>query len=135
MNYQDKSLLLLTATVNPMMDVARSNPQVRLNDYLNTLKIWWNEFESLPVDILFCENSGHDIQIIKDWISSINAEIRMPIFKYIGVNQLNSSFLKNFQATLFTDIGTDICVCLATTGFDLPEYCPGSIGSCLFTSL
>ena len=36
----------------------------------------------------------------------INAEIRMPIFKYIGVNQLNSSFLKNFQATLFTDIGT-----------------------------
>ncbi len=36
----------------------------------------------------------------------INAEIRMPIFKYIGVGQLNSSFLKNFQATVFTDIGT-----------------------------
>ncbi|MES2795182.1 MAG: hypothetical protein V4683_04405 [Bacteroidota bacterium] len=36
----------------------------------------------------------------------INAELRFPIFKYLGANQLNSSFLKNFQATIFTDFGT-----------------------------
>jgi hypothetical protein len=36
----------------------------------------------------------------------INAEIRFPLFKYLGVNQLNSSFLKNFQSIVFTDLGT-----------------------------
>jgi hypothetical protein len=36
----------------------------------------------------------------------INAELRIPVFKYLGGNQLNSNFLKNFQATIFTDIGT-----------------------------
>ncbi len=36
----------------------------------------------------------------------INAELRFPIFKYLTNKQMNSSFLKNFQATLFSDIGT-----------------------------
>jgi hypothetical protein len=36
----------------------------------------------------------------------INAELRFPIFSYISSKQINSSFLKNFQATIFTDIGT-----------------------------
>ncbi len=36
----------------------------------------------------------------------VNVEFRFPIFKYLGAGQLNSSFLKNFQATLFTDFGT-----------------------------
>jgi hypothetical protein len=35
-----------------------------------------------------------------------NAELRFPLFKYLSAKQLNSSFLKNFQATIFTDIGT-----------------------------
>ncbi len=36
----------------------------------------------------------------------INAELRFPIFKYLSSKQLNSSFLKNFQATIFSDFGT-----------------------------
>lgn len=36
----------------------------------------------------------------------INVELRFPIFKYLGASQVNSNFLKNFQATLFTDLGT-----------------------------
>jgi hypothetical protein len=36
----------------------------------------------------------------------INAEFRIPIFKYLSGKQINSSFLKNFQATVFTDFGT-----------------------------
>lgn len=35
-----------------------------------------------------------------------NAELRFPIFKYLSGKQINSSFLKNFQATVFTDLGT-----------------------------
>jgi hypothetical protein len=36
----------------------------------------------------------------------INAELRFPLIKYITNKQINSSILKNFQASIFTDIGT-----------------------------
>jgi hypothetical protein len=88
MNTKNRNLILLTATVNPMIDVARANPKVRLNDYLSALKIWWGELETLPVDILFCENSGYDIKIIEDWILSINAESRIKIFQFTGDKSL-----------------------------------------------
>jgi hypothetical protein len=84
MKNRKKGLLLLTATINPMVEVARANPNVRLNDYLDALKLWWKELESLPVNILFCENSGYDIQIIKDWIISIGAENRVKTFQFDG---------------------------------------------------
>lgn len=36
----------------------------------------------------------------------INAELRFPIFKYLGNKQASSSALSNFQATMFSDFGT-----------------------------
>ena len=36
----------------------------------------------------------------------INAELRFPIFKYLGNKQSSSTALSNFQATMFSDFGT-----------------------------
>ncbi|HOY70138.1 MAG TPA: hypothetical protein PL131_09600 [Methylotenera sp.] len=88
MNFQNKALLLLTATIMPMISVARSNPQVRINDYLESLKIWWSKLELMPVDILICENSGYDMHVVKDWILSVRAEDRITILQFNGDKSL-----------------------------------------------
>jgi hypothetical protein len=36
----------------------------------------------------------------------INAELRFPVFKYLGNKQSSSNALNNFQAIMFTDVGT-----------------------------
>lgn len=45
----------------------RSNPLVRENDYINSLKRWVNDTN---YSIIFCENSGYDIEKIKEIFKS-----------------------------------------------------------------
>jgi len=67
MQIAKRTLIILTATVAPMVEVLRADPKTRLEDYLSALALWWKEFESLPVDILFCENSGYDLKLLRDF--------------------------------------------------------------------
>ncbi|MDP2071654.1 hypothetical protein [Methylotenera sp.] len=83
-----RTLIILTATVSPMVDVVRANPEARLNDYLKALERWWQEFKSLPVDILFCENSGYDLKSLRDWIVLMNAGNRIRVFQFNGDKSL-----------------------------------------------
>jgi hypothetical protein len=79
-----RTLLMLNSTVTPMVDVARADPEVRLNDYISAVRQWWHAFESSPVDILFCENSGHDLTRLRALITQLNAVHRIQIFQYLG---------------------------------------------------
>jgi hypothetical protein len=64
--------VLLTATINPRdcSFVKRSDPAVRLLDYLDSLKKWIADpdFD----DIIFCENSGHSLEEVRDGVDSVN---------------------------------------------------------------
>ena len=85
---EKRTLLLLTATVNPMVSVTRADPEIRLTDYLNALTLWWDEFKLEPVDILFVENSGYSLQQMHDWVDSVNANGRIKVFQFIAKKDL-----------------------------------------------
>ena len=54
-------VLLLTATIHPrdMVYLHRSDPEIRLADYKQSLKLWLANPKT--PDIIFCENSGYDL--------------------------------------------------------------------------
>jgi hypothetical protein len=79
-----RTLIILTATVAPMVEVVRANPETRLQDYLDALALWWKEFEPLPVDILFVENSGYNLKRLNDWLEKINAGSRIRVLQFNG---------------------------------------------------
>jgi len=62
--HNTKICILLTATVDPkgVVFMKRSDPAVRENDYVNSVKKW---IENTSYSILFCENSGYDIHKIE----------------------------------------------------------------------
>ncbi|MDP1523616.1 MAG: hypothetical protein Q8M10_10695 [Methylotenera sp.] len=99
-----RTLIILTATVSPMVDVVRANPEARLNDYLKALERWWQEFKSLPVDILFCENSGYDLKSLRDWIVLMNAGNRIRVFQFNGDKSLVANLGKGAgEAEIFDE--------------------------------
>ena len=57
--------MLLTATVDPrnVVKVARRDPRQRLNDYKTALRTCWLS-ERCIADLIFCENSNHDLEDI-----------------------------------------------------------------------
>jgi len=57
-----KVCILLTATIDPkgVVFMQRSDPIVRENDYINSIKKW---IENTSYPILFCENSGYNSKI------------------------------------------------------------------------
>ncbi len=62
--HNPKICILLTATIDPkgIVFMKRSDPEVRENDYINSIKEW---MEKTNYSILFCENSGYDIDKIE----------------------------------------------------------------------
>lgn len=59
-------VVLLTACINPgdVINTARSDPIVRLEDYKKALKEWC--LHSGDVPIVFCDNSGYDLKELKE---------------------------------------------------------------------
>jgi hypothetical protein len=105
MQARDRTLVILTATIAPMMAVKHANPDDRLNDYLLALSLWWADFQALPVDFLFFENSGHDTSKIIDWINEVKASERIRIFQFEGDKNLISKAGKGIgEAQMF-----DLC--------------------------
>lgn len=66
-----KSCILLTATIDPLntVFVKRSEPHVRENDYLNSLRMWLKT-DIFP--IVFCENSNYNLKRIKSLLKSFS---------------------------------------------------------------
>lgn len=101
---EKRTLILLTATVNPMVPVSRADPETRLIDYMNALSLWWEEFKSEPVDILFVENSGYNLKLLHNWIDSVNAGGRIRIFQFAAKKDLVSNLGKGAgEAEMFDE--------------------------------
>ena len=73
--------ILLTATIDPkgIVLLKRSNPIVRENDYIESIKKWMG-IQQFP--IVFCENSGYKIDKIKNDIK--NSEKKFEILQFKG---------------------------------------------------
>lgn len=81
---KNEHILILTATINTrnMASTSRNDPEIRLNDYENSLKQWISS--RLFNNIIFCENSGHDLRTIKyiaDKYTENNSKIEILSFK------------------------------------------------------
>lgn len=65
--HKPKICILLTATIDPkgVVFMERNDPLVRENDYINSIKKW---IEKADYSIVFCENSGYNIDKIKSII-------------------------------------------------------------------
>lgn len=66
-SYKSKICILLTATIYPkgVPFMKRTDPKVRENDYINSIKKW---IENTTYSILFCENSNYNIDNIRNII-------------------------------------------------------------------
>jgi hypothetical protein len=62
---KDTTIVLLTATVDPrnVAKVARRDPRQRLEDYKTALRACWLS-EQRIANLIFCENSNHDLKDI-----------------------------------------------------------------------
>jgi len=72
--------ILLTATIDPkgIVFLKRNNPMARENDYIKSIKRW---MEIQQLSIVFCENSGYDIDKIKNVIKNVKNNIEILQFK------------------------------------------------------
>ena len=67
--YCNAYVVLLTATIDPGLygkDLARNNAQLRIEDYQHSLKFWMGISDPRIRGIVFCENSGADLNAFKE---------------------------------------------------------------------
>jgi hypothetical protein len=84
MTNNQRTLIILTATLQPMVDVTRSKIAQRTQDYMGAIKRWWDCFQHDPVDILICENSGYDLTTLTAFTSQLNNQNRIRFFQFNG---------------------------------------------------
>jgi len=97
--------LLLTATIAPPQSaVPRSNPRVRLNDYIESL----NFYLSLPANyidrVLFIDNSGSNTGVIEKFVSELHHDKLVEILSFTG-NDHPVSYGKAYGEFKLIDIG------------------------------
>ena len=76
-------ILLLTSTINPGLytsSVSRNNPEVRTSDYLSALNFWENLGDHRITGIVFCDNSGANIEYIKESCKNFKLPIEFLVF-------------------------------------------------------
>jgi hypothetical protein len=112
------NVLLLTSTITPAPPFncsKRSNPATRLNDYLESLMAWMQVKTPYLKEIVFCDNSGYDLNKLKKLIKNNEKCIPVEFISYTepppppgvhyGFSELrlvryalsNSHFLKHAQ--------------------------------------
>ncbi|HKZ01416.1 MAG TPA: hypothetical protein VJ180_04210 [Pyrinomonadaceae bacterium] len=82
-------LLVLTACIDPSTGparVVRSDPFVRLKDYSSALKFWLVNPDPRLRSILFLENSGHSLDVLKELAATHN-----PFDKRVEFIQLHNN--------------------------------------------
>lgn len=66
--YKKEFVVLLTATIDPgpyTKDLTRNNPEIRLEDYRKSLLFWSGLCDKRIKGIVFCDNSGADLDVLK----------------------------------------------------------------------
>jgi hypothetical protein len=67
--------VLMTACVDPSKGtiwIERHDPAVRMQDYVRGLRFWLGLDDSRLRKIVFVENSGHDLKVLRDEVAAFN---------------------------------------------------------------
>jgi hypothetical protein len=67
--------VLMTACVDPRKGkfrIERNDPAVRMQDYVRGLRFWLGLDDSRLRKIVFVENSGHDLKVLRDEVAAFN---------------------------------------------------------------
>lgn len=85
-----RNVLLLTATVQPPADarsLARSDPRVRLADYLDAFDFYLDALRHGAADaVVLCENSGYDLGVFADRARRQGLEQRVECISFRGLD-------------------------------------------------
>lgn len=85
-----RNILLLTATVRPPVDarsLARSDPQLRLEDYLDAFAFYLAELHAGSVDgLVLCDNSGYDLARFEALARQHGLQDRVECISYRGLD-------------------------------------------------
>jgi len=108
------SCIFLTATIAPpQVAVARSDPKIRLRDYLTSLE-FYNSLPSAIIDrILFVDNSGSDIGPIEEFVRSRINDKTVEIISFQG-NEHAISHGKAYGEFKLLDFGLQHTALLST---------------------
>ncbi len=98
-SYKANICIFLTATIDPkdIVLLKRNNPIARENDYIKAIKKWM-DIQQFP--IVFCENSGYNIDKIKNDIK--NSEKKFEILQFKG-NSFPRELGKGYGETMIID--------------------------------
>jgi hypothetical protein len=69
MSYESKYVVVLSACIDPSngsIQVSRSDPSIRLQDYIRGLRFWLNISDRRLDKIVFIENSGYPLDALKE---------------------------------------------------------------------
>jgi hypothetical protein len=83
------NVLLLTATIQPpagMPALARTDPALRLNDYLRTLSFYVGLLGRCFDAIVFAENSASDLSPLRERVRASGAEDRVEFVSFHGLD-------------------------------------------------
>lgn len=85
-----RNILLLTGTISPpvnALDLARTNPQARLQDYLNAFEYHLDHLQKGEVDhIIFAENSASDLSAIAALAHRRNFSHKVELISFSGLD-------------------------------------------------
>ena len=102
-----EDLLILTATITPTQGVviARSDPKERLADYAQALSYWLSYPHPKTGRILFLENSGADLEPLRQLVSKQNSFGKEVEFLSIKCSPLPEGFTYGFSEMEMFDAG------------------------------
>lgn len=115
-NNRQPAILVMTATISPpdgMPGAVRSDPKLRLNDYYQALKFYLGVPNCYIDRILFLENSGSDLSVLRQLTESIEHGKKVDFISFIG--DYNPEFGKGYGEFNMLDYGLSQCNFLANT--------------------
>jgi hypothetical protein len=100
--------VVMTACINPgSTNVHRSDPEVRLKDYENSLKFWLGINDSRIKNIIFIDNSGYSLDSLKSIFNSYNPWNRNCEFISLNCNDIPPRIHYGYAEFKLLDLGLE----------------------------
>jgi hypothetical protein len=113
--------LLMTACIKPSVTVhsavLRSDPKIRLNDYIIAFRYWLSYKEDEITHIIFVENSGYDLKELKEIAKVENQYNRKIEFIQFAATPLPEGFHYGYSELEIIDKAFDLSKTISETDF------------------
>lgn len=116
-----KYSLLITACIEPTLStdnsITRSDPKIRLNDYITAFRYWLSYKEDKITHIIFVENSEYDLTELKQIATSENQYNRKIEFVQFAASPIPKGFHYGYSELEIIDKAFDLSKTILETDF------------------